>query len=157
MTTSTAQRRSIVRDRTFWAAVLLGVGTMAAIDEIVFHQLLQWHHFYDRASGDIGLLSDGLLHAAELIALGAGFFLLLDARRRDEFAWPIAASGFLVGLGAFQLWDGIIDHKVLRIHQIRYDVDLVPYDLAWNGAALVLLLAGVVIGMRARRRAPASH
>ncbi|MBT2484191.1 MULTISPECIES: DUF2243 domain-containing protein [unclassified Microbacterium] len=144
--------RMIFRTRTFWGAALMGVGTMAALDEIVFHQLLQWHHFYDRASGDVGLVSDGLLHAAELVALGAGFFLLLDAQRRRQFAGPVAASGFLTGLGAFQLWDGTVDHKILRLHQIRYDVDLVPYDIAWNGAGLLLLAAGIVLGVRVQRR-----
>ncbi|MCU1425319.1 MAG: hypothetical protein JWM51_1610 [Microbacteriaceae bacterium] len=65
---------------------------MAAVDEIVFHQLLAWHHFYDRATSDLALVSEGLLHAAELIALVAGFFLLAAARHR-EFS-PIAATRF---------------------------------------------------------------
>lgn len=57
------------------AAALVGIGIMAAVDEIVFHQLLQWHHFFDHATPMIGVLSDGLLHAAELIILVAGFFV----------------------------------------------------------------------------------
>src|SRR5690606_39687547 len=40
------------RDRTsrrasMRATILIGIGVMAAVDEIVFHQLLGWHHFYD--------------------------------------------------------------------------------------------------------------
>jgi uncharacterized membrane protein len=136
--------RSPLRNRSFWAAFLLGIATMAAIDEIVFHQILAWHHFYDNATSDIALLSDGLLHAAELFVFVFGFFLMLDARRRSTF-WPAAAwAGFLVGLGLFQLWDGIIDHKVLRLHQVRYGVEILPYDIAWNAAGGLLLLAGVV-------------
>ena len=125
---------------------------MAGIDEIVFHQILGWHHFYDNATPSVGLLSDGLLHAAELFAIVAGFFLLLDARRRNTL-WPSAAwAGFLVGLGLFQLWDGIVDHKVLRLHQIRYNVELLPYDIAWNAAGLILLLAGAVFTVALGRR-----
>ncbi|WP_158861310.1 DUF2243 domain-containing protein [Lunatibacter salilacus] len=60
---------------SIWAGVFLGIGIMAGIDEIVFHQLLAWHHFYDLSTTEIGLLSDGLLYASELIALVAGFFL----------------------------------------------------------------------------------
>lgn len=130
---------------------------MAAIDEIVFHQILAWHHFYDNATSDIALLSDGLLHAAELFIFVFGFFLMLDARRRGTF-WPAAGwAGFLVGLGLFQLWDGVIDHKVLRLHQIRYGVELLPYDIAWNVAGGLLLVAGVVWTMvLARRGNPAA-
>lgn len=149
---SSSTPRSIVRDRAFWAAFLLGVGSMAAVDEIVFHQLLRWHHFFDRAGGDVGLISDGLLHSAELLAIGAGFFLMLDAHRRGRVSPPIALSGVLIGLGLFQLWDGTIDHKVLKVHQIRYDVDLLPYDIIWNAAGALMLVAGIVIAVLTRRR-----
>nr|WP_314840845.1 DUF2243 domain-containing protein [uncultured Microbacterium sp.] len=139
--------------RSFWAAFLIGIGTMAAVDEIVFHQLLRWHHFVDGASGDVGLISDGILHSLELLALAAGFFLLLDARRREGYSAVFAWSGFLVGLGAFQLWDGVINHKVLGLHQIRYGVDLLAYDIAWYVAAALLLIAGLTLAVVGRRRA----
>jgi uncharacterized membrane protein len=142
---------SLWRNRSFWAAVLLGAASMAAVDEIVFHQILAWHHFYDRSTSEVALLSDGLLHAAELLAFAAGFFLMLDARRRGVFAAGFAWSGYLVGLGAFQLWDGLIDHKVLRVHQIRYGVELLPYDVAWIVSALLLLTGGVLLGIACAR------
>lgn len=153
--TSTGPRasESVLRSRSYWAAFLLGIATMAAVDEIVFHQILAWHHFYDNATPHIALLSDGLLHAGELFFFVAGFFLMLDARRRHTF-WAAAGwAGFLVGLGSFQLWDGIIDHKLLRLHQIRYGVDILPYDIAWNVGGLLLLAAGVILTIVLTRRA----
>ncbi|EMY32783.1 hypothetical protein D477_018409 [Arthrobacter crystallopoietes BAB-32] len=144
-------RKALRGNRSFPASILIGIGIMAAVDEIVFHQLLGWHHFYDGASGDVGLFSDGLLHTAELIVLVAGFFLLADARRRDSFSRPAAWAGFLLGAGGFQLFDGLIDHKVLRLHQIRYGVDLLPYDLAWNVFGLLLLVSGAVLAVAAAR------
>ncbi len=138
--------------RSAWATALVGVGLMAGVDEIIFHQLLGWHHFYDRATPAIGLLSDGLLHAAELLALVAGFFLLLDLRRNNALYPAWAWAGFLLGAGAFQLFDGIVNHKVLRLHQIRYGVNLLPYDLLWNAAALALIVAGLTLLLRARSR-----
>jgi uncharacterized membrane protein len=136
--------------RSLWAAVLIGVGMMAAIDEIVFHQLLGWHHFYDRATPMIGLFSDGLLHAAELIAIVAGGFLIADLLNRKALARSWAWAGFFLGLGGFQLFDGIINHKVLRLHQIRYGVYLLPYDVAWIGAGLALFVVGIVLLLRAQ-------
>ncbi|SFJ61442.1 DUF2243 domain-containing protein [Cellulomonas sp. KH9] len=148
LTAPAARRRSAA------AAGLVGAGVMAAVDEIVFHQVLAWHHFYDRGTPDLALLSDGLLHAAELLALVAGFFLLGDLRRRGALVVRAAWAGVLLGAGGFQLFDAVVDHKLLRVHQIRYGVDLLPYDLAWTASAVVLLLAGAAVWASARRAAP---
>src|SRR4051812_34625748 len=82
--------------RSLLVGAMLGVGIMAAVDEIVFHQLLGWHHFYDKSTKDVALFSDGLLHAAELVVLVAGFFLLADLRRRHALAAPTAWAGSLL-------------------------------------------------------------
>jgi uncharacterized membrane protein len=145
-------RIAVWRDSSYWSAFLLGVAAMAGIDEIVFHQVLHWHHFYDAGTPEIGLLSDGLLHAGELLALVAGFFLMADARRRDAFSVRTALAGFFTGAGLFQFWDGIVDHKVLRVHQIRYGVGIGPYDLAWNAFGVLLLALGGALAVRAARR-----
>lgn len=131
------------------AGGLVGVAVMAAVDEIAFHQLLGWHHFYDRSTPRVGLLSDGLLHAGELLALVAGAFWLADLRRRGVLRRLAAWGGFLAGAGVFQLFDGLVDHKVLRVHQIRYGVHLPPYDLAWNATGALLLVAGLAVIWRA--------
>ncbi|TDD71974.1 DUF2243 domain-containing protein [Jiangella aurantiaca] len=145
--TQRAPRRSLV------VGAIIGAAVMAAVDEIVFHQLLGWHHFYDRSSSDVALLSDGVLHAAELVLLVAGFTLLADLRHRRELVRGPAWAGVLLGSGLFQLWDGLVDHKVMRVHQVRYGVDLLPYDLAWNAAGAVLVVAGAVLAWRHRRDA----
>ncbi|ALI98466.1 DUF2243 domain-containing protein [Rufibacter tibetensis] len=136
--------------QSMYAAALIGVGVMAAVDEIIFHQVLAWHHFYDRSTPKIGLLTDGILHSAELIAIVAGFFMLLDLRRSHSIVKPRAWAGFFLGLGGFQLFDGLIDHKVLRLHQIRYVDNTLPYDIAWNLAALILLFLGLLLLNRAK-------
>jgi uncharacterized membrane protein len=143
--------RGLRGDRAFQGAFLIGVGLMAAVDEIVFHQILAWHHFYDRSTPAIGLLSDGLLHAAEILALVGGGFLLADARRRSALRPRTAWAAGLAGAGLFQLWDGVVDHKLLRVHQVRYDVDLLLYDSVWIASGAVLLAAGLLLLPRRRR------
>lgn len=49
--------------RNVWSGVLFGIGAVAFMDEAVFHQLLHWHHFYDKSTTNVGLISDGLFHA----------------------------------------------------------------------------------------------
>ena len=67
--------------RSLLAGILLGLGTVAFFDETVFHQLLHWHHFYDRSTTDAGLVSDGLFHAFSWFATVGALFLVADLRR----------------------------------------------------------------------------
>lgn len=137
--------------------LVLGIGAMGALDEIVFHQLLQWHHFYDHADDFGRIASDGLLHLATLTLLLVGVGRLWAGRRALAAllsARPLRA-GILLGMGGFQLFDGVIDHKVLRLHQVRTDTAaLLPYDVAWNAVALLLLLAGWISLSAAAPRRP---
>ncbi|WP_454191084.1 DUF2243 domain-containing protein [Paenibacillus sp. Marseille-Q7038] len=143
--------------RNLWTGILFGFGIIAFVDEVVFHQLLHWHHFYDKSTSDIGLVSDGLFHAFSFFATIGSSFMLADLRRRDAFSLKRWIGGILLGAGSFQLYDGIIQHKVMRLHQIRYHVDILPYDLIWNFAALVLLIVGIVITMQTSQKRVASE
>jgi uncharacterized membrane protein len=138
--------------RVVLSGVLLGVGVAGFVDETVFHQLLHWHHFYDKSTPAAGLVSDGLFHAFSWFATVAALFLLVDARRRGPVPARRWWGGLLVGAGAFQLYDGTIQHKLLRLHQIRYHVDIAPYDWAWDVVAVVLIATGALL--LARSRAP---
>lgn len=140
--------------RSFWAAALVGAATQAAVDEIVFHQILRWHRFYDLLTPAVAVVSDGLLHAASLLALVGGTFAIADLGRRGALAPAFLWAGAFLGAGAFQIFDGVVDHKVLGVHQVRYGVDLLPYDLAWNAAGVVLLLVGAYLLRRARTATP---
>ncbi len=134
--------------RSLLAGALTGVGLAAAADEVVFHQLLHWHHFYDRSTPAAGLVSDGLLHTGSLLAVVVGLFLFADLQRRGSTVRRRVTAGGLVGAGGFQLYDGLVQHKLLRLHQVRYGVDLLAYDLGWDLAGLVLLVAGAALLLR---------
>ena len=54
-------------------------------------------------------------------------------------------GALLLGAGGFQLYDGIVQHKLLGLHQIRYHVVLWPYDLTWNLLAAVMIVAGALL------------
>ena len=131
--------------RSIWSGTLAGVGLVAFIDETVFHQLLHWHHFYDKSTLAVGLRSDGLFHAGGFISMVAGLFLLADAHRRGGFVPKRWWGGLLLGAGGFQLYDGIVQHKLLGLHQIRYHVTIWPYDLTWNLIAFLMIVAGVLL------------
>lgn len=129
-------------NRNLWSGFLFGLGFVAFIDETIFHQLLHWHHFYDKSTTDIGLISDGIFHAFSWFATIAGLFLFADIRRRNGL-WPVRwIGGLLFGAGIFQLYDGTVQHKLMRIHQIRYVENVGIYDLVWNIIAIILVIVG---------------
>ncbi len=128
-----------------WPGIFLGFGLMGAIDEIVFHQLLQWHHFFVHTSGFGQIFSDGLFHIVTTSMLAVSAVLLWRGRRR--FAEIVTSRAFvgatILAMGGFQLFDGTINHKLLRLHPVILGVeDQLPYDVGWIASALVLLLIG---------------
>ncbi|MGE7091488.1 DUF2243 domain-containing protein [Lysinibacillus sp. NPDC048646] len=131
--------------RNLWTGLLFGLGVVAFIDEVIFHQLLHWHHFYDKSTANIGLVSDGLFHAFSFFATIGSAFLLADLHRKHGFWVKRWLSGIFIGAGAFQLYDGIIQHKLMNFHQIRYNVNILPYDVVWNVLAAILILIGIVL------------
>jgi uncharacterized membrane protein len=50
----------------------------------------------------------------------------------------------VAGFGGFNLVDGVVDQKLLGLHQIRSGVaDQLPYDVVWVGVSLLMLAVGV--------------
>ncbi|MFD2628553.1 DUF2243 domain-containing protein [Oceanobacillus kapialis] len=138
-------------NRNILSGILFGLGLAAFIDETVFHQLLRWHHFYDKSTTDIGLISDGLFHAFSWFATIGGLFLFADLRRRNALWLKRWWGSVLLGAGAFQLYDGIIQHKLMRLHQIRYVENVWLYDLIWNAIAVIMIVIGSIILLQTRK------
>lgn len=138
--------------RNILSGVLFGLGLAAFLDEVIFHQLLHWHKFYDRSTTNIGLISDGLFHAFSWFATVGGLFLVADLRRRDAFSYLLWQGSVLLGAGTFNLYDGIIQHKIMRIHQIRYVDNVIIYDVIWNLLALALMIIGLSLILQSKKK-----
>ena len=127
-------------------AVLVGIGVAGSLDEIVLHQLLRWHHFYDRGSQAAGLIADGIFHLGSTAALVIGLVLLVQRWRTGRGPLRQAVAGILVGAGGFNLYDGIVQHKLLGLHQVRAGApNNLPYDLVFISVAAVMLLTGLLL------------
>jgi uncharacterized membrane protein len=137
--------------RSVLSGVLVGIGVAGFVDETVFHQILHWHHFYDKSTATVGLVSDGLFHAGSWFAVVIGLVMLADLRRKHSWSKHRWSGGWLVGLGGFPLHDGTIQHKWWELHQIRYHVSIWPYDTGWNLLAGIVILIGIMVLTRARR------
>jgi uncharacterized membrane protein len=136
----------------FWPGVLVGVGLAGTLDEVVLHQLLAWHHFYDRSTPTAGLVSDGLFHIFSTAILVIGLIQLVERRHTTPGPPRLALAGILLGAGCFNLYDGTIQHKLLRLHQVRADApNNLPYDLTFLAIAAALALAGALLLRQVRQ------
>ena len=133
--------------------IILGVGVVGAFDEIAFHQLLQWHNFYVHTTEYWRIVSDGIFHIfTAMMLVWAALRLWMQRGLIADVAHSGSRwAGTLLGMGGFQLYDGIVNHKLLRLHPIREGVvQILPYDLIWNVAAVLLLVAGWLVWRRTR-------
>lgn len=139
---------------SLWAGVLLGIGVAGTLDGVILHEFLQWHNFYVHTTRFWRIFIDGAFHlfSGAMLLLGALRLWALRGRIGQACGRALAAGIFL-GAGGFNLYDGTIQHKVLRLHPVRERVpNQLPYDLAFNAVALLLLLAGWLLWRgRARR------
>ena len=139
------------------AGVLFGLGLGGFFDGIVLHQILQWHHMLsskvtpDSVAGlRFNTLADGLFHASTWLFVVAGLLVLWRHARRTHLRWPtrLIVGTLLVGFGAFNLVEGLIDHEILGLHHVNETVPRAQW-LAWDigflvwGAAMALAGGGL--------------
>ena len=145
------------------AALLLGIGLGGFLDGIVLHQIAHWHQMLSARippqsmeAMKYNMSADGWFHLATWLATLAGILFLRSA---VQGAGPLPSTrGFiglmLMGWGAFNLVEGIVDHHLLELHHVRDLPAHVPmYD--W----LFLLIGGaglIALGFVLRDRLPAS-
>lgn len=146
--------------------VLLGIGLGGFVDGIVLHQILQWHHLLTSegnhpattvAGLETNTLADGLFHAAAWVAVAAGLWVLWrrlgDAGRHA--GGRVLLGWMLVGWGAFNLVEGVVDHHLLTLHHVREGGNEIAWDLGFLAFGAVLVLAGWLLASRgARGRSP---
>ena len=137
--------------------LLLGLGLGGFVDGIVLHQILQWHHMLT-ATGDhpadtvAGLetntLADGLFHMGTWVLVLAGTLLTVRAWQAGKLAppWRTHAGLLLVGWGLFNLAEGVVDHHILSLHNVRDDVaDPLWWNIGFLALGALLVLAGTAL------------
>ena len=147
--------------------MLLGVGFGGFVDGIVLHQILQWHHMLtstgdhpaDTVPGlEANTAADGLFHAATWVFLVAGVVLLRRAWADGE-AGPslrVLVGMMLAGWGLFNVVEGVVDHHLLGVHDVRDDVaDPLWWNVGFLAFGAALMIVGAVAGPHERALAPA--
>ena len=133
------------------AGVLFGLGLGGFFDGIVLHQILQWHHMLTSAgySADtvhnlqINTLWDGIFHASTYVFVACGLAVLWRHGHRGHRYWStrVLVGTMLIGFGAFNVIEGLINHHVLGLHHVN---ETVPREL-WVYWDIGFLLWGAVM------------
>ena len=150
------------------AGVLLGTGMGGFVDGIVLHQILQWHNMLstvrpptDLVAMKVNMVWDGLFHAFTWLTTAAGLALLWRAGGRADVPWSgrTMVGSLLIGWGAFNLIEGLIDHQILGIHHVHPGQGELAWDLAFLASGGLMLAAGgwLVHASRGDTTPPGAH
>ncbi|QOR66985.1 DUF2243 domain-containing protein [Cytobacillus suaedae] len=132
----------------FISGLILGLGLLGAIDGIVFHQLLQWHHMILSENTKLEIFTDGLFTALfSALLLWGGVKIFKDARKKElGNSWKIFLGGILIGGGLFNLIEGLINHHILQVHRVKpLAENPLLYDIGFLVVGLLLVIFGYMI------------
>jgi uncharacterized membrane protein len=135
------------------AATVLGIGLGGFIDGIALHQILQWHEMLSNkippttyVGKSVNMFWDGIFHAFTLLVTLTGVILLWNLLRRKDInpSGCLLSGGMLFGWGLFNLLEGVADHQVLKLHNVR---EVSPDKETWNYGFLALSVLFIVVGL----------
>ncbi len=144
------------------ASMVLGIGIGGFADGIIFHQILQWHEMLSNkfppdtlVQKSMNMFWDGIFHLFTLLATIVGVYLLWRLFKKDNInaSGYLFTGGILAGWGLFNLIEGIINHHILKIHNVR---ELVANKDLWNYGFLflgvLLLITGWLIIQKGKNK-----
>jgi uncharacterized membrane protein len=146
------------------AGILIGVGMGGFVDGIVLHQIAQWHNMLSNIvpphtmdTMRVNMTWDGLFHALTWLVTLVGILRLRSATaaRATMPSLQAFAGQLILGWGVFNLIEGLIDHQILGLHNVREVPNAMVYNLTFLaiGGVLFILLGWLL--MRAGSRAGA--
>lgn len=162
-----ANDRPSERGHLLQAGVFLGLGIGGFFDGIVLHQLLQWHHMATSAGYpadtlenlELNTLLDGLFHAATYLFVVVGIAMLWRTARRPHATWSphLLFAAMLIGFGAFNVVEGLVNHHLLGLHHVNETVprkQWIFWDIGFLLWGAAMLLAGALLWRSSRPRGP---
>ena len=146
-------------------SIILGIGIGGFIDGIILHQILQWHEMFSNklpptnlVAKSVNMFWDGVFHVITLIATIIGVVSLFSLfQRTDVFiSKRTFFGGMFFGWGLFNIIEGIIDHHLLKLHNVReisQDIGFWNYSFLAVSAVMIVVAAMLILSdFRARKR-----
>lgn len=141
------------------ASMILGIGLGGFIDGILLHQILQWHEMLSYRIPPISVVAksvnmfwDGIFHAFTLMATVTGIIMFWKSMRRKDTnkSGFLLAGGMMKGWAIFNIVEGLIDHHLLKLHNVKeFSNSPEGWNFGFLGISVVLLIAGILTSRRA--------
>ena len=143
--------RNYGRQLLLWGGTV-GFGLGPVIDVVIFHLIAQHHHLL---SGSIDPHSyDGLrenvMYDGVFLALMVGVLFLGQVMvwrttngANERFSGVYLVGSILVGGGLFNLFDGIISHYVIGLHNVVHNTQ--AWNPHWVAVSLLVFGGGVAL------------
>ena len=103
-----------------------GLGLGGFFDGIVLHQLVQWHHVLSSwypvntiENLELNTRWDGIFHSATYLFVVAALFILWRTAQGRHLYWSTKLLTGIIGFGAFNVVEGIINHHLLGLHHVN--------------------------------------
>lgn len=137
------------------ASIVLGIGLGGFADGIMLHQILQAHEMLsnkipatDYVGKSVNMFWDGIFHLFCFIVVLIGIILMWKLLHRKEVdrSGNFLGGGLLMGWGLFNLVEGVIDHHLLKLHNvIELSENHAIGNYSFLGASVIMLIIGYVI------------
>jgi uncharacterized membrane protein len=137
---------------------LIGASLAGFFDGILLHQILQWHHMICIESHCVfstvetlkqAQFYDGLFHAVMWLALLVGLIVFVNRLKVSVFNPSYFWGTILLGAGAFNVVEGVVNHHTLQIHHVRFG----PGGAAWDFGYLLISAIIALFGWRKMNQA----
>ena len=122
------------------------------VDGILLHQILQWHQMVSAKlppdtviNKEVNMFWDGIFHSFTWLTTALGIYLLwrVAYHGRAPLSNRIFGGSLLLGFGLFNIVEGIIDHHILVLHNVR---EISTNQSAWNYGFLIISAIMLVVG-----------
>lgn len=153
MTSTSRYAKATPTPITTTPAILLGIGLGGFVDGILLHQILQWHSMLSNlvppstvGGMHLNMFWDGVFHAATWVVTFVGVMLLWQSGKRGTNP-PLSVflGAMLMGWGAFNLVEGLINHQLLELHNVREVMEPAVWNIGFLVFSAVIFLIGLVM------------
>jgi uncharacterized membrane protein len=137
------------------ASMVVGIGMGGFVDGIVLHQILQVHEMLSNKISateyigkSINMFWDGIFHFFCMAVVLIGIILMwkLLSRKDVDRSGNLFGGGLLLGWGLFNIVEGVIDHQILKLHNV---IELAANhniaNFTFLGVSVVMIIIGFLL------------
>jgi len=146
------------------AGILFGLGLGGFFDGIILHQVLQLHHMLSSwypvnsvENLELNTFWDGIFHSFTYVFVLAGLLILWRTAKTKHLYWSsdLLIGTLLLGFGAFNTIEGLVDHHLLGVHHVNELVSesqRIYWDIGFIVWGVVMLVVGYFYMRRGQRK-----